>query len=158
MSGLNEFGRNNKLESQGAFGSGSSLVFAKRKKSAFKGPSLNTSPFGHGLSGGPGTPGLRPREDSGPKKLGIGRSISGRSRSRNRGSVLIEEDEEEGLDEDEEDVEEVDAFSPVVIRRGESVHSIMVWDDPRPETASSSGVGTDEQLTVPKARSTPRGI
>jgi len=66
--------------------------------------------------------------------------MSGRSPSRKRGSVVIEEEEEE---DEEEEVEEVEAFSPVVIRRGESVHSIMLWDAPRCSTASD-GVGTDQ--------------
>lgn len=106
------------------------LVFARRKKSAFKGPMLNTNVFaysGGGGSSGAGTPGLRARDDSGQARhLGVKRSMSGRSRSRKRGSVVIEEE-----DEDEEEVEEVEAFSPVEIGRGESVHSVTVWDEPR---------------------------
>ncbi len=122
--------------------SGSSgLVFARRKKSAFKGPMLNTSLFGHSVPGGLGTPGLRGRVDSGPERhLGVRRSVSGRSRSRKRGSVVIEEEEEE----DEQEVEEVEAFSPVEIRRGESVHSIMIWDE-RVESKLSDGFGSDGQ-------------
>ena len=121
--------------------SGSSgLIFARRKKSAFKGPMLNTSLFAHSVPGGLGTPGLRGRVDSGPERhLGVRRSISGRSRSRKRGSVVIEEEEE-----DEQEVEEVDAFSPVEIRRGESVHSIMIWDE-RVGSKPSDGFGSDGQ-------------
>jgi Protein kinase domain len=117
------------------------LVFARRKKSAFKGPTLNTSLFAHSVPGGLGTPGLRGREEIGPERhLGVRRSMSGRSRSRKRGSVVIEEEEEE----DEDEVEEVEAFSPVEIRRGESVHSIMLWDAPRSSTGLD-GVGTDQR-------------
>lgn len=88
---------------------------------------VNTSLFGHGMPGGPGTPSLRPRADSGGNRgLGVGRSISGRSHSRTRGSVVIEEEEE---DEGEEEVEEVEAFSPVEVDQGESVDSVTVWDD-----------------------------
>lgn len=124
---------------QGTSGPGS-LVFARRKKSAFKGPVLNTSLFAHSIPGGPGTPGLRAREDSGPERHGgIGRSMSGRSRSRKRGSVVIEEEDEEG---DEDYVEEVEAFSPVEIGRGESVHSITVWDD-LGRSDASGGIGAD---------------
>lgn len=42
--------------------------------------------------------------------------------------MVIEEEEEE---EENEEVEEVEAFSPVEIGRGESVHSITVWDERR---------------------------
>lgn len=120
---------------------GVSVIFARRKKSAFKGPTLYTSPFGHSISGGPGTPGLQAREDGGSDRVrGVGRSVSGRSHSRKRGSVVIEEEEEEENEEDEE-VEEVEAFSPVETGRGESVDSITVWDEPRRASASKKGVG-----------------
>jgi Protein kinase domain len=122
---------------------GGSLIFARRKKSAFKGLTLHTSPFAHSVPNGPGTPGLRAREDSGPERLrGLGRSMSGRSRSQKRGSVVIEEEEEEEEDDDGEDIEEVEAFSPVETRRGESVQSITVWDEPR-RSSASDGVGAD---------------
>lgn len=123
------------------------LVFARRKKSAFRGPMLNTGLFAQGVPGGPGTPGLRGREASGPqRKMGVNRSPSGRSQSRKRGSVVIEEEEE-----DEEEIEEVDAFSPVEIRRGESVHSIMVWDEPRRSDASNgAGESNNGQISEEK--------
>ncbi|ERF75929.1 hypothetical protein EPUS_01295 [Endocarpon pusillum Z07020] len=133
------------------FSGSSGLVFARRKKSAFKGPMLNTSLFAHSVPGGSGTPGLRGREDSRPDRhLGVRRSTSGRSRSRKRRSVVIEEEEEE----DEQEAEEVEAFSPVEIRRGESVHSIMIWDervDPKP----SGGFGSDEQPSEEGSKVTP---
>jgi serine/threonine protein kinase len=117
--------------------SGGSLTFARRKKSAFKGPMLNTSLFSHSVPGGPGTPRIRAREDNGAERsMGVGRSMSGGSHARKRGSVVIEEEEEEEEEDGEEEVEEVEAFSPVEIRRGESVHSIMVWDEPRPSSGS----------------------
>ena len=122
---------------------GGSLVFARRKKSAFKGPTLHTNPFTHGDPSGPGTPGLRAREDSGPDRLrGVAGSMDGRSRSRKRGSVVIEEEEEE--EDEEEEIEEVEAFSPVETRRGESVHSITVWDEPR-RSSVSDVVEADER-------------
>ena len=127
---------------------GVSLIFARRKKSAFKGPTLYTSPFAHSVSGGPGTPGLRAREDSGPERVrGVGRSMSGRSHSRKRGSVVIEEEEEE----DEEEIEEVEAFSPVEAGRGESVHSITVWDEPR-RSSASNGVRVHGQATEKRGK------
>jgi hypothetical protein len=99
---------------------------------------LNTNLFAHGMAGGPGTPGLRAREASGTERnMALGRSVSGRSRSHKRGSVVIEEENEE---EEEEEVEEVEAFSPVEVGRGESVHSITVWDERRQSNASD-GIG-----------------
>ena len=124
----------------GAPGSGG-IVFARRKKSAFKGPMLNTSLAAHTVPGGLGTPDFRARENSGPQKhLGVSRSMSGRSGSRKRDSVVIEEEDEEA----EEEAEEVEAFSPVEVGRGESVHSITVWDEPL-RSHALEGVGTDER-------------
>jgi len=73
-------------------------VFARRKRSVFKGPML-----------GPGV-----GRDGRRKSVGLG---DGRSSSANRLAVTTEEDEEEEDDGDEAvddgDVEEVDYFSPV---------------------------------------------
>ena len=80
------------------FGSNSTggLVFAKRKKNLFKGPLLNTSsPNPSGGAGGSGTGG--PRAGSHSRST----SIAGR-----RSGEIIEE-------EDEDEIEEVDAFSPI---------------------------------------------
>lgn len=130
-SGFNEWAATTYNTNHGPPGS-RNLVFARRKKTAFKGPILNTS-FAHGMPDGPGTPGLRARQDSGPdRSLGVGRSMSGRSRSRTRDSVVIEEEENE---EDDEEVEEVEAFSPVESYQGESVHGNTVGDEPWPSSA-----------------------
>ncbi|KAL9620813.1 MAG: hypothetical protein Q9160_004713 [Pyrenula sp. 1 TL-2023] len=96
----------------------SGLVFARRKKSPFRGPAINTSsPL---LGGpGPGTPTLKGRRGSGD----LLRSSSGRAP--NRRSQIIEEEEDEG----EEVVEEVEAFSPVNLGKGERVHSITMMGD-----------------------------
>nr|KMM68329.1 MAP/microtubule affinity-regulating kinase 3 [Coccidioides posadasii RMSCC 3488] len=86
----------------------SGLVFARRKRSAFKGPTLNTANFM--ASGGAGTPLLPRRREAlfdapsaeapalGPRK-----------------SQIIEEEEElfEGHNFEDEEVEEVEGFSPV---------------------------------------------
>jgi hypothetical protein len=105
------------------------LVFARRKKSAFKGHALNGALFG--LNGGTAqaSPSLRAREGSvGRLNLGVhdlNRSTSGRSNKAQRKSQIIEEEDEEN----EEAIEEVDAFDPVDLARGERMHSITIWDD-----------------------------
>ncbi|OAT00880.1 CAMK/CAMKL protein kinase, variant 2 [Blastomyces dermatitidis ER-3] len=83
----------------------SGLVFARRKRSAFKGPSLATSAFP--AASGPGTPGLpKSRENvigtsAGAQTVGSGA----------RKSQIIEEEEDEiPFDCDDEDIEEVDTF------------------------------------------------
>lgn len=78
----------------------SGLVFARRKRSAFKGPLLNTP--GPLFGGGLGTP--RSREGS------VGRD-GGEARPGTRKSQIIEEEEDELMDEDDE-YEDVDRFSP----------------------------------------------
>lgn len=76
--------------------SGNSLVFAKRKKNLFKGPSLNTGGAGGGGSGG-------------------GSSSHGRAGSHSRStSVAGRRSGEIIQEEDEEEIEEVDEFSPSV--------------------------------------------
>ena len=78
----------NNSASGGAFGSSGALVFAKRKKNLFKGPNLNTA------SPGPSGSGIRTGSHS------RSTSIAGRR----SGEIIQEEDEDE--------IEEVDAFSP----------------------------------------------
>lgn len=54
-------------------------------------------------------------------------------KAKQRKSQIIEEEDEDGVaggEDEEEQVEEVDDFSPIDLRRGESVHSIVIWDDP----------------------------
>jgi len=112
------------------------LVFARRKKSPFKGPALNGALFGLNVGGAQPSPSLRVREGSaGRLNLALhdlNRSVSGRSnKARRKSQVIEEEDEEEGGEEDENEdaIEEVDAFDPVDLARGERVHSITIWDD-----------------------------
>lgn len=106
----------------------SGIVFARRKKSPFRGPAINTSSQFSG-GAGPGTPTLKGRRGSGD----LLRSSSGRAP--NRRSQIIEEEEGEGEGEGEEVVEEVEAFSPVNLGKGERVHSITMMGDEavRPE-------------------------
>ncbi|MCJ1464342.1 hypothetical protein MMC07_002955 [Pseudocyphellaria aurata] len=85
------------------------LVFAKRKKTPFRGPmlnlGLNTSSSNGGT--GTGTGGGRHRDSS----VGTNRSVSVKGR---RSGEIIEE-------EDEDEVEEVDAFSPVPAEAEETI-------------------------------------
>ncbi|WEW60319.1 hypothetical protein PRK78_005804 [Emydomyces testavorans] len=86
----------------------SSLVFARRKRSAFKGPTINTSNLL--ASGVAGTPALARRREAlfdGP--LGNAPVLGPRR------SQIIEEEEElfEGHTFDDDEVEEVEGFSPI---------------------------------------------
>ncbi|PGH07655.1 CAMK/CAMKL protein kinase [Blastomyces parvus] len=85
----------------------SGLVFARRKRSAFKGPSLATSALS--ATSGPGTPGL-PKSREGVIGTSTGVQAAG---SGARKSQIIEEEEDEiPFDYDDEDIEEVDTFDP----------------------------------------------
>lgn len=117
------------------------VMFARRKKSAFKGLSINSGFFGSSIGHigpGLGSPLIRPREGSdGKVNLGLRDAMrrgSAGGKGGKRKSQIIEEEEEDedGLaeGEDGEEIEEVDAFTPVDLARGESVQSITVWDDP----------------------------
>jgi hypothetical protein len=114
-------------------------MFARRKKSAFKGPMLNSGFFGSSIGyygPGHGSPAIRPREGSEGRmnialRDGVRRGSAG---GKKRRSQIIEEEEEEEVavdfGEGEEEIEEVEAFSPVDLAKGESVQSVTVWDDP----------------------------
>ena len=83
------------------FASPSGLVFAKRKKTPFRGPLLSI-----GTNNG-GSPGPRPRDTS------VGASRSASAAGRASGEIIEEEDENE--------IEEVDAFSPVAAEAEETI-------------------------------------
>ena len=132
------------------------VMFAKRKKHTFKGPTLNSAAFfglgsaGQGkISPGPKdlTPPFMPREREGSDgKLNLGlrdlaRRASGKGPSSRRKSQIIEEEDEEEHhrhsnileeDEEEEEIEEVEAFSPIEadMERGEMIQSVNIWEDP----------------------------
>ncbi|RYP04096.1 hypothetical protein DL765_010308 [Monosporascus sp. GIB2] len=101
------------------FGSGGSpsVLFAKRKRNLFKGPmlSINTqTPSGRGGGSGSGS-------------AGHSRSASASGLGRGSGDITIqEEDEDEEAEEVtlEDDVEEVDQFSPIIRVPGEKVEEI----------------------------------
>ncbi|MCJ1261383.1 hypothetical protein MMC22_001247 [Lobaria immixta] len=87
-----------------------SLVFAKRKKTPFRGPMLNLGLNANSSGGGGGTGsavGGRHRDSS----VGTNRSVSVKGR---RSGEIIEE-------EDEDEIEEVDAFSPVPAEAEETI-------------------------------------
>lgn len=136
--------RSSSAEETGTDHMGSSVLFARRKKSPFKGPMLNSSAFGTTPassfgSGGPGSPALfaRGREAS-AGHLNIGlldvRPQRPAKPTQRKSMVITEEDEDEDEDalveEDEEAIEEVEEFPPIDLGRGERVDSIIFVDDP----------------------------
>ena len=108
------------------------LVFAKRKKTPFRGPTLHTtSPIGLGGGGGGGS---RSRDHS----------VGSRSQSQPRrrsGHIIEEEDEEE--EEDGAEIEEVDTFSPLAANEVEDVV---------PGQADDGGKGQVSGLTPKRGR------
>jgi len=110
---------------------GMNVMFARRKKTPFKGPMLNSTVFSSNIMPGQASPAVRQREGSaGHLSLGLrdtsrrGGNTSGQQR---RKSQIIEEEEEE----EEDEIEEVEVFPPVHvdIKRGESLQSVTIWDD-----------------------------
>ncbi|KAF4457033.1 CAMK/CAMKL protein kinase [Fusarium austroafricanum] len=96
----------------------SGIMFAKRKRNLFKGPTLNNF-------GGP---------SQGQRNSGSGshsRSASASGLGRRSGEITIQE-EDEGSEEDD-DVEEVDVFSPVIGGPGEKIEEqIFEENEPQP--------------------------
>lgn len=97
----------------------SGVLFAKRKKSLFKGPTLN-----FGAAAGSSTRSHPPG--------GHSRSASGSALGRRSGEITIQEEDEDHVAE-EEPIEEVERFTPVVTRPGETVEEqIIESDEPTP--------------------------
>ena len=91
--------------------SSGNILFTKRKRNLFKGPTLNFSSHGSRASG------------SGSHS----RNASAGGMARESGEITIkEEDEEEEHDLEDEEVEEVDVFSPVVSKRGEHIEERFI--------------------------------
>ncbi|KAK5104577.1 hypothetical protein LTS08_002468 [Lithohypha guttulata] len=143
--------RSSSAEDNGIDHIGSSVLFARRKRSPFKGPalhqaSLNTNGTGFGPSG-PGSPAIfaRGREASpSHTNTGLLDVRPQRPRATQRKSMVIaEEEEEEPLEDDEEAVEEVDEFSPIDLGRGERVASIIFLDDPAIDLVTNEEDGKD---------------
>jgi len=97
----------------------SGIMFAKRKRNLFKGPTLNNF-------GGP---------SQGQRNSGSGshsRSASASGLGRRSGEITIQE-EDEGSEMDD-DIEEVDVFSPVIGGPGEKIEEqIFEENEPQPE-------------------------
>lgn len=95
---------------------GSGVLFAKRKRNLFKGPTLN---FGGQSSSRNTTSGSHSRSAS---ASGLGRRS---------GEITIQEEDEA----EEEEIEEVDMFSPVIGGPGEKIEEqIFEEDEPTPTT------------------------
>ncbi|KAI1329234.1 kinase-like protein [Xylariaceae sp. FL0255] len=107
----------NPPSSPNPFGTGSpSVLFAKRKRNVFKGPmlSMNTVPAGR----------------SGTSSGNHSRNASTSGLGRRSGEITIQEEDEEAAEvEGEEDIEEVEHFSPILHRPGEMVEEIYENED-----------------------------
>lgn len=118
--------------------SGQSVLFAKRKRNLFKGPMLS---FGQGSSVSSRGPGAGSHSHS--------RSTSATGLGRRSGEITIEEEDEDAVVEDDEDmleaedeVEEVDHFSPVVQHPGELIEEIYEEAEER-TTLGAATPGTE---------------
>ncbi|KAI1447841.1 kinase-like protein [Annulohypoxylon stygium] len=112
-----------------------SVLFAKRKRNLFKGPSLSI-----------GTP---PR--SGSSSGGHSRNASASGLGRRSGEITIQEEDEEaeeaiGDTEIDEDVEEVDQFSPITQVPGEKVEEIYEEGEAGSKDVAS-GVGANPEAS-----------
>ncbi|KAK2606455.1 hypothetical protein QQS21_003148 [Conoideocrella luteorostrata] len=97
----------------------SGVLFAKRKRNIFKGPSLNSGSLGH----------------HGGRNVGSSshsRSGSGSGLGRRSGEItgIQEEDEEPAVEEVDEEYEEVDSFQPIVGGPGEIIEEQILEDEP----------------------------
>ncbi|KAI1261809.1 kinase-like protein [Xylariaceae sp. FL1019] len=107
--GMPAAGPHNPPGSPNPFSTGSpSVLFAKRKRSLFKGPmlSMNTATASR----------------AGSSSGNHSRSASASGLARRSGEITIQEEDEEAAD--EEEIEEVDQFSPIFSRPGEKVEEI----------------------------------
>ena len=107
---------------------GSGIMFAKRKRNIFKGPMLS-------LSGG------RDTRSTGTGSASHSRSASASGLGRRSGEVTIEEVDEDAAEgevfgEGDEEVEEVDSFSPIIKGPGEVVEE-KIYEDGEEETAQA---------------------
>ncbi|KAJ4855002.1 protein kinase domain-containing protein [Trichoderma breve] len=104
----------------------SGVMFAKRKKNLFKGPALS---FG-------ASHGAVRNASAGPHSHSRSGSASGLGRR--SGEITIQEEDEDhmgGLDEEEEEIEEVDAFGPVIGGPGEIIEEQILEDEATTPTA-----------------------
>ncbi|KZL80966.1 camk camkl protein kinase [Colletotrichum incanum] len=126
------------------FAQGGGIQFAKRKRNIFKGPMLA---FGSGGGGG----------GSSARSTGSShsRSASASGIGRRSGEVTIQE-EEEG-EEAEEDIEEVDVFSPVVGGPGERIEEQIIEDGETEAVGDQATADADADAApvTPKATAPP---
>ncbi|KAF3075944.1 Serine/threonine-protein kinase ppk16 [Trichoderma lentiforme] len=122
----------------------SGVMFAKRKKNLFKGPALS-----FGASHGP----VR-NAANGPHSHSRSGSASGLGRR--SGEITIQEEDEDhmgGLDEEEEEIEEVDAFGPVIGGPGEIIEEQILEDEattPTAEIHPTAGVHSPSSTISPR--------
>jgi hypothetical protein len=114
----------------------SGVLFAKRKRNIFKGPSLNFGGTSHHSSRNAG---------SGSHS----RSGSGSALGRRSGEITIQEEDEEPVveEEDEDEFEEVESFQPIIGRPGEIIEEQILEDEP----LQTSEVETPTTATMPGA-------
>lgn len=116
----------------------SGVLFAKRKRNIFKGPSLNFGGMGHHTS----------RNPSGGSHS---RSGSGSALGRRSGEITIqEEDEEPVVEEEDEEFEEVESFQPIIGQPGEIIEEQILEDEP----LSTPGIESPTMETAPAAIAT----
>lgn len=118
----------------------SGIMFAKRKKNIFKGPTLNFGAPAHG------------QRNSGSGSHS--RSASASGLGRRSGEITIQE-EDEGMAEEEE-IEEVDVFNPVVGGPGEKIEEqIFEENEPQPQLEPRTSLPLPgKELTVGEASTT----
>ncbi|KAF7561415.1 hypothetical protein G7046_g2728 [Stylonectria norvegica] len=107
----------------------SGVLFAKRKRNLFKGPTLN---FGSAPSN--------------PRNSGSGshsRSASASGLGRRSGEITIQEEDEDTGGEEEEEVEEVEQFSPVIGAPGETIEEQIYEDGETTPTMDPSNTTRD---------------
>ena len=106
----------------------SGIMFAKRKKNLFKGPTLNFGGPGghHGAAGG----GSRNHHHGGHSRSGSGSALGRRS-----GEITIQEEDEDYSEQMDgaTDTEEVETFAPIMARPGEIITEQIIEDsEPTP--------------------------
>ncbi|POR34964.1 Putative serine/threonine-protein kinase [Tolypocladium paradoxum] len=96
----------------------SGVLFAKRKKNLFKGPTLNFGATGSSGRHGSGGSGAHSR------------SGSGSALGRRSGEITIQEEDENMMaEEPEEEFEEVETFAPIVRGPGEKIEEQIIEDE-----------------------------
>ncbi|OAA34779.1 serine/threonine protein kinase [Metarhizium rileyi] len=105
----------------------SGILFAKRKRNIFKGPTLNFGGVGNHSSRNAG---------SGSHS----RSGSATALGRRSGEITIQEEDEEPVveEEEEDEIEEVESFQPIVGKPGELIEEQILEDEPRQLSAAGS--------------------